>query len=270
VCHCWFGWPSGLIGYRLRAQVPYLVALRGSDVPGYNPRLRMQDLVLFGPLSRRVWQHASAVVANSAGLKELAAQTWNGTIHIIPNGVDTTEFKPARRKRSGPLRLISVGRLIRRKGYDVLIEAMAGLDAELTLVGEGPEQDKLQRLAQQHKVRVRFAGAVPHSRVAQELQKADVFVLPSRAEGMSNSVLEAMACGLPVVVSDVGGAEELVNGNGSVLEKESSDKLHQILKQYVQSRPLVNMHGEKSRDLVRSLSWEATSQCYGEMYFELA
>ena len=94
-CHCWFGWPSGWIGYKLRKKVPYIVALRGSDVPGYNPRLKFLDNILFSSISKKVWENARKVITNSSGLKELALKTKpDQHIDIIYNGVDTDEFKP--------------------------------------------------------------------------------------------------------------------------------------------------------------------------------
>ena len=96
VCHCWFGWPSGMIGYTLG--IPYIVALRGSDVPGYNPRLSLLDSIIFKPISKVVWGKASHVVANSAGLRDLALKTARMKIDIIYNGVDVHEFKPSVKK----------------------------------------------------------------------------------------------------------------------------------------------------------------------------
>ena len=215
ICHCWFGWPSGVIGYLNRKKVPYIVALRGSDVPGYSKRLALADTFLFRPLSKVVWKHAKAVVANSTHLAELAKETYPGRIDVIPNGVDTRQFRP--RRHPFRHRVLSVGRLIPRKGFDILIHALTGTKYSLTIVGDGPERKNLATLAKKCEVPLTITGAVSHDEMPRYYQSHDIFALASKNEGMSNAVLEAMACGMPIVMTDVGGAEELVNMNGQLV-----------------------------------------------------
>jgi len=264
LCHCWFGWPCGWIGYKLRKKMPYIVALRGSDVPGYNPRLRVIDNVVFKPLSKKVWKNAKKVIANSSGLRELALKTRKQEINIIPNGVDIHEFKPKYSKNKR-LELISTGRLIPRKGYLYLLEAIKGLDVHLTLVGEGNQEEELRRFVKENSLegKVSFVGVVDHSKIAKFYQNADVFVLPSLNEGMSNSVLEAMACGKPIVVSDTGGTKELVKGNGFV---STGDNLRKSILKYIDNHDLIKVHGRKSREIVEGMSWEKVVGKYLEVY----
>ena len=134
-------------------------------------------------------------------------------VHVIRNGIDTEVFHPGetpRRQGSGPVRIGSVGRLIPVKGFDVLVEAARrltpDLDAEYVVVGEGPERAALERQAAG--LPVRFPGGLhAPSAVADFLRTLDVFVLPSRSEGLPNVVLEAAACGLPVVSTRAPGIE---------------------------------------------------------------
>jgi glycosyltransferase involved in cell wall biosynthesis len=136
----------------------------------------------------------------------------------VPNGIDVERFRPATagtvRARllpdidpGAPL-VVCVGRLCRQKGQDVLLTAWESVlrrmpGARLVLVGDGPDQGRLRALAPPS---VRFAGGVTD--VVPWYQAADLVVLPSRWEGMALAPLEAMACGRPVVVTDVGGARE--------------------------------------------------------------
>ena len=139
---------------------------------------------------------------------------------VIHNGVDVRTFEIARPAIEGRLRMVTVGALADRKGQEYAIDALAlmrqaGIDAELTLVGDGPNEPLLRDLADQRGVSadVVFAGLSKDPRPF--LTKADLFVLPSRQEGFSNALLEAMASGLPVVATDVGGnAEALEDGVG--------------------------------------------------------
>ena len=111
-------------------------------------------------------------------------------------------------------RVVFTGRLHPQKNLDVLIEAWpkvaSATGASLVLVGQGPEKERLEEKARRLGVanRVCFTGAVAD--VADALRAADLFVLPSVAEGMSNSLLEAMATGLPCVASDIGGNQDLL------------------------------------------------------------
>ena len=138
----------------------------------------------------------------------------------IPNGVDTDRFRPAtpalRRQRRHELALpdaptaVYCGRLVSEKRIDLLLAAWEGIDlgqprASLVIVGAGPESERLRRLAGS---RVHFAGETAD--VLPYLQAADVFVLPSATEGLSNALLEAMAAGLPPVATRVGGATDVV------------------------------------------------------------
>ncbi|MCG7205754.1 glycosyltransferase [Streptomyces arenae] len=134
---------------------------------------------------------------------------------VVPNGIDTTRFTPApapapvatERHATAPL-VVCVGRLCRQKGQDVLVRAWPEVlrrvpEARLVLVGDGPDRDALRRLAP---ASVEFAGAVTD--VRPWYRAADLVVLPSRWEGMALAPLEAMACGRPVLVTDVDGARE--------------------------------------------------------------
>nr|WP_308309370.1 glycosyltransferase [Streptomyces sp. CHD11] len=139
---------------------------------------------------------------------------------VVPNGIDPEHFRPAPaaavRARLAPLAglpaqaplAVCVGRLCRQKGQDVLLRAWSGVlrrvpDARLVLVGDGPDRDRLRAAAPGS---VLFAGAVADA--SPWYQAADLVVLPSRWEGMALAPLEAMACGRPVVVTDVDGARE--------------------------------------------------------------
>lgn len=263
LCHAFFAWPCGLFGYLLKSKMPYIVSLRGSDVPGYNKRLEFAD-VFFRPYSRLVLKNAKKVVANSQGLKELAHKTWKGKIDVIYNGVNTEEFKP-KKTNNKKIQVISVGRLIKRKGFNYMIKALPK-GFELTIVGEGPEHKKLKSLNQN----VNFVGRIPHKDISSYLAKSDIFCLPSLNEGMSNAVLEAMACGLPIVATNVGGSNELIKDNGFIVQKKSSSSIRKALLQYLNNKSLIRQHGKQSRKIAEKMTWTRVAQQYQEIYNELA
>ena len=213
--HAWFGIPSGVIARAMN--LPYIVSLRGSDVPFYNERFLWHDRLLFKRLSRSVWRSAAAVVANSSDLKNLALQSApDQPITLIPNGVDTNEFQPNHRSNQ-PFTVISTSRLLERKGVRYLLDGFIKFsqqapEAKLILIGSGKLEQVLRRQASAAgcSERIQFIGNVDHREIAGWYQQADVFVLPSLNEGMSNSLLEAMASGLAVIATDTGGVDELL------------------------------------------------------------
>jgi L-malate glycosyltransferase len=267
VCHAFFTVPCGYIAMKLK--LPYIVSLRGSDVPFYNKRFYLLDKFIFKRLARKIWSNAHAVISNSEGLKQLALNTSPGQgISIICNGVDTDEFKPAEfKKKSSILRLISVGRLTYRKGYDFLIKAISGnKKVELVLIGEGNREKRLRALAVNCGSNAVFMGRKPHDQVREFLQESDVFVLPSINEGMSNAILEAMACGLPIISTDIGGSKELVQGNGFIVQKYSVSELEKAIACYVGKPHFIVKHGARSRKLACSMSWGNAVNDYIKIY----
>jgi glycosyltransferase involved in cell wall biosynthesis len=265
--HAFFGIPSGYVAMKLG--LPYLVSLRGSDVPFYNRRFKYADRLLFKRLSGKIWRQAAVVAANSAGLKNLALQSHPQIpITVIPNGIDTRTFFPqGRHKQHTPMTIVSTGRLIQRKGYDLLIHALAGVPAtRLVLAGDGPEKDHLLEVARQLKVDLECLGAVEHEAIPAILQKADLFVLPSRNEGMSNSVLEAMACGLPVIATEVGGSRELIDRNGSIVPCNDTAALREKILDYIHHPELLAEHGHRSRQIAEQMSWRQVAEEYVGIY----
>jgi L-malate glycosyltransferase len=272
ITHAFFGFPCGYVAMQLKKKfnIPYVVSLRGSDVPFYNTRFYLLDMLFLKRVSKRIWKNAKAVVANSEGLKDLALRVKpKQKISIIHNGIDIQEFKPVEKKKlkKEKITLISTGRLIERKGYKYLIEAISGLrNVSLQLIGEGNLMDELKLQAKGANSNVNFLGKVKHEKIAEFLRDADIFVLPSLNEGMSNSILEGMACGLPIITTDTGGSKELIDGNGFIVEKSSSEDLRDAVNRYLEDLSLIEKHGKKSRKIAEEMSWGKVAKDYLKMY----
>lgn len=155
------------------------------------------------------------MIANSEGLQKRALDFENRyAVDIIENGVDNQFFAPDIGKRqTDKITILFVSRLLARKGLQNLIPELPGIQAEvrrksgreiqLVIVGDGPYRPVLEEMAAENKVQgfVHFEGGKNRDQVRQYYQAADLFVLPSLAEGMPNVVLEAMASGLPIVMT---------------------------------------------------------------------
>ena len=279
VIHAFFSVPCGFMAWRLsqRHGVPYIVSLRGADVPGYSERFTGLYLFL-RPLIKSIWSHATRVIANSSGLRMLALQTNTGQrIDMIPNGIDIAEFKPdVARETDGIFRILCVSRITPRKDIRSLIEGFdilrKKLDAkmELWIIGEGDELASLRELVQSrglHRL-VKFFGRVAHEKLTSFYGLADVFVLPSLNEGMSNTMLEALASGLPIVATVTGGTEELVTDgeNGLYIEKESPTDIALKLEIILTDEGLRKKMGEASRARAERMSWGSVAKQYVSFY----
>ncbi|MDP1809411.1 MAG: glycosyltransferase family 4 protein [Actinomycetota bacterium] len=281
LCHAFFAIPCGVIAYGLRGRLPYIVSLRGSDVPGFNNRFNWMNAAL-KPAFRRVLKSASAVQANSEGLMKLAHLTSSDTpIDIIHNGVDCRQFSPAEHRNpvgrskleNAAARLISVSRLIGRKGIDDLIRALPAIKeslgpVELTVVGEGNLKDSLSALAESEGVGrdVTWLGAVDHDGLPDIYRRSDLFVLPSHFEGMSNALLEAMASGLPVVVTATGGTDELIDGNGLIVSAGDSGALGRAIIDILGDDDKRRAYGAGSREIASRFSWGNVARQYLKTY----
>lgn len=252
------------------AGIPYVVSLRGADVPGFSEKYDAFYLVL-KPLVRFLWRDAKRVIPNSAGIRDLALETAPGQpMHVIENGVATDLFKPAPENRSRETTVyLSTSRLTKRKGIDTLIRAFAHMKSstgELWLIGEGEERGALQDLARTLGVaeRVKFLGRIEHRLLPPFYQQAHVFVLPSKNEGMSNAALEALASGLPLVVSGTGGMSELVTEgeNGFFIDPDDTTGFARTLNRFAEDRSLSERLGMESRKRAEARSWSAVAEAF--------
>jgi glycosyltransferase involved in cell wall biosynthesis len=220
--HVFFSLPTGaLLPFLRLGRTPVIVSLRGSDVPGYDPCHRSLHRAhrLLRPLTRWIWRRATRVIAVCESLGRLALRTDPSLEYsVIPNGVDLGRFRPPatrRPRRAQPVRCIAVARLVERKGLGDLIQAIASLERgrfALEIVGSGPDEEMLRELAKLLGVEreVTFAGPVDRSELPNRYRQADIFTLAPWGEAFGNVFAEAMASGLPIVGSTVGGVPELV------------------------------------------------------------
>jgi glycosyltransferase involved in cell wall biosynthesis len=269
-----FGMPSGAVAWLLKAiyKIPYIVSLRGGDVPGFRPYDFKFFHKLIGPCLHFIWHKASAVIANSQGLYDLAhAFDASIEIPIISNGVDGTRYTNEARAWSPP-RLFSVGRIVYQKGLDLGLRALAqlkDLDWLWSIAGDGPQMETLKSLARELGIaeRVTFLGWQSREQLAMDYHQANLFLFPSRHEGMPNAMLEAMSSGLPVVATKIAGNEELVieGETGFLIPSENVDALRDALRKILTDPSLREKMGAASRQRVeQEYSWENVARQYSE------
>jgi glycosyltransferase involved in cell wall biosynthesis len=255
--------PAGMLailasGYRGR-----LVVTWHSDI------VRQRRLAkMFDPIQRRFLANCDALIATSPNYVESSPdlRRLRKRTVVIPYGIEAAEFcaPPAaaiaavRRGRSTPI-LIAVGRMVYYKGFEYLVRAMARIDATLMLVGDGPLRRPLERLARELGVenRIEFLGEMQPREIVPYYHAADIFVLPSieRSEAFGIVQLEAMACGRPVVNTNLASGvpfASLDGITGVTVEPANVDALVSGINRLLGDASLRTMYGEAARRRVQS------------------
>ncbi len=275
----WSAVPAGLPALFLSIfkKVPYAVRVGGPDIPGFEKRYSFIYKII-SPLIKLIWKKAELIIAKCRIEKNMIKKINSKLkIKIIYNGIDTAKFKPSKKQPTDTLKIICPARLIKRKGQDILINSVSklkkeGIKIKVDFIGEGDEKDNYTKLVGKYKLEenIIFSGYIAGEKMPQKYGEADIFVLPSYNEGMSNAMLEAMACGLPVVVTDVGGTEELVDkNNGFVFKPGDNIALTKILKHICGNKEIINKLGQNSRKKAENFKWENIAKEYLHIFEDI-
>ncbi len=270
-----FTLPSGIVGWWLktRCRLPYVVSLRGGDVPGLVPEEDGTHRLVRG-VRRKILHSARAIVANSEGLAELSSRTDPFPVNVIPNGVDSSVFLPEPRTivAEDCFQILFAGRLREQKNLGLLLDELARLRREsvpfrLHVAGDGQLRETLRQRVQRLELSdsVVWHGWIARNELLALYQNADCFVNPSLYEGLPNTVLEAMACGLPVVASRVPGNDALVvdRKTGLLFSLEEPEQLGGALMRLERDRPAARRMGAAGRTrAVEQFSWDAVAASY--------
>ncbi len=204
-------------------KVPFVLTLQEGDLGRNSPFDRFWQ--------RRIIRKADTITAISSYLSEFAKKfNKKAPLYIVPNGATiSNNLKVISNKKNNKEKvIITVSRLVRKNGIDILIKSLKNLSItnyELRIIGDGPERKSLEKLSRELGVadRVNFLGNIPNEEVPGYLAQADVFVRPSRSEGLGTAFLEAMAAGLPVVATPVGGINDFLKDRETGLFCESNN-----------------------------------------------
>ncbi len=278
VLHCHAAYPQAYVASTMKRLfgIPYVVRPHGSDIlPGErirsNPRLERKTI---GGLS-----DADAVIAQGDYLKSVVLDLGidTGRVHVIHNGVNIHEFAKAPTFPHPRPYVLTLGNHTHHKGIDVLIRAYARLEdpaADLLIAGTGPELDKLKQLATECGVahRVRFVGFVAGEQKTSLYRSARFFVCPSRREPFANVILEALASGLPVVATNVGGNRELVidGSHGLLCAPDDDVALANAMHALLTSPERLRRFRQAIPAFISSFGWDQIVDQYASLYDEVA
>jgi N-acetyl-alpha-D-glucosaminyl L-malate synthase BshA len=245
---------------------PYIVWGQGSDI--YLPDKFTKSL------SKLVLKNADAVIALTEDMKRKMQKIYDRNVFVIPNGIDLERFnnlpKETLRKRwkiKDEDEIITfVGTLRPIKGVEYLIRAMKivrqkSTGARLMLVGDGEEREKLEKLVKELILEeyVRFIGKVQNEKVPEYMVASDIFILPSLSEGFPVTVLEAMASGLPIIVTRVRGLQEIIKDgeNGFLVEPKNPEQIAEKVLMLLEDDELRERISRNNKKRVKDYSWES-------------
>ena len=267
------GFAGILVGKLLRKST--LVTARGTDINLY-PKFRLIRSQIIYTL-----QNADRIISVCQALKDRIIQLGipESKVVVIPNGVNIRKFEPipkaeARKQLGLPLDrtfILSVGGLIHRKGFHHIIDAISIIrkkekkDVCLIIVGEGEYREKLERQIDRLGLSsfVKLVGAKPHDEVYKWYSMANIFCLASSREGWPNVLLEALACGLPVVATNVWGSPEVICSNeyGILVDKQDGRLLAEAITQGLEK----DWDREKLVEYAKENSWD---KCANKVFHE--
>jgi glycosyltransferase involved in cell wall biosynthesis len=273
-----------------RPRVPFILELQEGDPPEYIERL-MRPL---WPLFSRAFTSVDVVSVISTFLGNWARRRgFKGPIELVPNAVDIKHFsqeypqaeldeiKTKLDKRPKDIFIITTSRLVHKNAVDNVIQALPGLPPNIffLVLGIGPDEIKLKKLALDLGVmeRVKWLGQIQHKEMPKYLKASDIFIRPSRSEGMGNSFVEAMAAGLPVIATQEGGIADFLFDakrnpeklpTGWAVDVNSSEQITRTIIDILANPEAVQRVVENAREMViKKYDWDLIARDMREKVF---
>jgi len=243
-------------------KTPFIINARGSENIYHRSFIKkyLQKLALKG---------LDKLLVQTDYKKKELKKIFKGEILVVPNGINLSIYRNILKsdvKENNKKNIIFVGRLLPIKGLDYLMNAMKIIQNKnknvfLTLVGDGYYRKSLEKMIKKLEIEkaVTFTGKIPNTEIPKYLSNSDVFVLPSLSEGFPNVVLEAMAAGLPIVASNIGGLSELIknNENGYLVETKNPEQLADGLLKILQNPEIKTKMSQNNLKKAKNYSWES-------------
>ncbi len=254
IIHTHFAVPSGALAWSLSVltRTPYVLTAHLGDVPGGVPEKTGAWFHWLEPFTKPIWRRAKKVVAVSEFTRQLALMHYPVEIQVIPNGADVTHFVPAKIKLEKPPHLVFAGRFVFQKNPISIVKILShlkDLDWTCSMLGDGPLFSDVKREIFRQGLEDRFhlPGWVTPEDVLVEFSKSDILFMPSYSEGLPVVGVQALAKGLAIVASDIGGFLDLVEHekNGYLISVNDHSSFSNALRELI-SRPEILLQFRKS------------------------
>lgn len=255
-------------------KIPYLLTLQEGDPIEYIKK----KVRFVYPLFSKIFTKADYIQAISNYLanwgRDMGAKC---PVEVVPNGVDINKFKSqiSNLKNTEEKILITASRLVKKNAIDDVIKALQYLpeNVKFLILGDGPEKENYSLLVTRYGLqkRVSFLGFIDHSEMMKYFEKADIFIRPSLSEGMGNSFVEAMAVGIPVIATPVGGIPDfLKDGETGLFCKVNNPKsIAEKVKLYFKNDELREKIIKNAKEMViKNYDWNLIAKNMREKVFE--
>ena len=288
------GFLSGILGYLLKkiTKKPYLITIQSADFSVYHPRLDIKIITkIYKKFEKAIFEKADFCHAVSNYLGDHFRQYRVKKIAVIPDGVSQEKFKLDPDKKETRKKLgfdtenliICVSRLEYKNGTRDLIEAakyLQGFDFKIIICGNGSEMGKLKNMIKEFNLekRVFLLGDILHSELPKYVACADIFVRPSLAEGFGIVFLEAMAAGLAIIGTPVGGIPDFLKdpstnsgqATGLFCKPENPKSVAEKIQTLIEDKLLVQKLTQNGFNLVKNeYNWDIISQKIKNLYSEI-
>lgn len=275
IIHVHFAVPSGVLAMFLSqlTGIPYVLTLHLGDVPGGVPDKTDRWFRWVFPFTPKIYQNSSAVVAVSEFTRSLAQRRYPVEIEVIPNGIDLQLVHPASAGLADPPRIVFAGRFAFQKNPLAVVRILARIqDASwfCTMIGDGSMFSKIQEAVSKSNMTDRFdlTGWLTQEAVMQEFLRSDILLMPSRSEGLPVVGVQALAAGLAIVASNVGGFPEIVDQgvNGFLSDPEDEDSMAQALHTYLEHPEALIEAKQASRERAARFDLHAIGDTYSNLF----
>ena len=236
----------------------------------------LQDVADVVPQAVRLWEQTilrcDRLYSNSPYVQRSLRQEYGLTSDVIPTGADTRFFAPDwERRPNSRLQVLFVGSLWTRKHPEIVVNAATRFpDADFRIVGNGPLRKAIEtQIAAQSLRNVTLTGPLARDKVREEFRRADIFFFPSSFEGSPKVVVEAAACGLPVICRSCYSPETVLHGQSGFLA-DSEDELYSYLSVLLQNQDVRKKMGHAGRQHSLSFDWDLITAAWAKTFVELA
>lgn len=268
---------------KIISRIPYTITVHNDPK---NKNTNLMGIKFTSKISRKYWRYlpqirySNKVISLTSVAKEAVSEIYGRESVIIPNGVNSNIFHPnfcARSNSDITLNLISVGLLNNAKDFNSLIKSMVPIiqvipHAHLTIIGGGPLYNEFITLIETLGLKdyVTLSGYLPHHLIVEYLQKSHIYILSSVTEGFPLVLLEAMACGLPIVSTPVSSAPEIVNewNNGYIVPFKSPSDIASAVIKIVQNNE-IDFLSRRSLLASKEFNWPSISEKYLEVFEDI-
>jgi glycosyltransferase involved in cell wall biosynthesis len=220
VIHAHFAVPAGALAWALSriTGIPYVLTVHLGDVPGGVPEKTGGWFRWVYPFTGVIWRDANRIVAVSEFTRQLALKKYTAEIRVIPNGVDLRALKPDRIHLNEPPQIVFAGRFMAQKNPLQVVQTLNQLKKiqwQCVMIGDGPLMQDVRRAVAESDLegRFQFTGWIDPQEVLNWFDSSDILFMPSRSEGLPVVGVQALAKGLAIVASHVGGFVDLVDNN---------------------------------------------------------